>query len=66
MPVIDITRQFVMPFNDYLRKQKTIPYLDFIDEIVQNEGKDINPKFAFDGTHLNPSYVSLLEKFLKK
>ena len=63
-PVIDITRSFVLCFNEFLKRQNTIDYMDFSDLLLVNEGKELNKKYVLDGTHLSPTYVNLLEPFI--
>ena len=65
VPVIDITRIYVLSFNDYLRQQKVIKYLDFGDLLLENDRKDFNKKYELDGTHLSPVYLYLLESYFK-
>ena len=49
-------------------------WLDFFDEMLQinpssvseNDSRVLNPRYSLDGTHLSPSYVSLLQEALLK
>jgi tetratricopeptide (TPR) repeat protein len=65
VPVIDVTRMFVVPFNDYLRKQNQFLFMDFEDSLLLNDKKDLNKVYELDGTHLSPKYIELMGDYLK-
>ncbi|XP_065840747.1 uncharacterized protein [Oscarella lobularis] len=64
-PVLNETRRIVLDFNKMLRERlarsKTLTYLDFGEELVTEDGKELRKQYDFDGTHLNPVYLRLLE-----
>lgn len=68
MPVLDITRSLVMHFNKHLSERLKIEghlkWLEFADELLDTIGDSshLKPKYEFDGTHVHPCYISLLEK----
>eukprot|EP01133_Synstelium_polycarpum_P007419 gene7419-8679_t len=64
VPVLNETRFLVKQFNKIL-KQKVdatpeLLYLDFFEKLLDTDG-GFNTQYALDGTHMNPSYVKLLE-----
>uniref|UniRef100_A0A6B2L5B5 Uncharacterized protein n=1 Tax=Arcella intermedia TaxID=1963864 RepID=A0A6B2L5B5_9EUKA len=67
-PVIDVTREIVRTFTRILKQKVqetgTLHYLDFADELLTPNKANLNPKFDLDGTHMNPSYLYLLENSL--
>ena len=66
LPVIDITRNNVMVFNQILKekcKAKGFVYLDFAQDLIE-DGK-LKKQYELDGTHIDPSYLTILEKSLK-
>eukprot|EP01032_Pedospumella_encystans_P026298 gene26298-29707_t len=78
-PVLDVTRAIVIRYNAFYKRAvaglKGVQWLDFFDELVDTvQSADaleapkvtLKPEFALDGTHLNPSYLRLLETSLKK
>ena len=78
-PVLDVTRAIVIRYNAFYKRAvaglKGVQWLDFFDELVNTvQSADaleapkvtLKPEFALDGTHLNPSYLRLLETSLKK
>jgi len=70
VPVLDPTRETVKAFNKQLKRRveasKFLTFLDFFDALLTEDGKDFNPKYALDGTHMSPSYAHLLEEALNK
>eukprot|EP01125_Pyxidicula_operculata_P020157 TRINITY_DN739_c0_g1_i1.p1 TRINITY_DN739_c0_g1~~TRINITY_DN739_c0_g1_i1.p1 ORF type:complete len:850 (-),score=164.87 TRINITY_DN739_c0_g1_i1:58-2607(-) len=69
-PVIDVTRDIVKTFNDVLReKVKATPglhYLEFFDQLLTDDKKNLHPDYVLDGTHMNPRYLFLIENELSK
>ena len=67
-PVLDATRHIVKLFNATLRKavqaKPKLHWLDFFDQLLSPDGEALADGLALDGTHLHPSYVSLLEAAL--
>lgn len=71
MPVLDITRSIVMPFNSCLKcriqKEKRMRWLDFVDDLIYKDDDGnlhVKNKYRFDGTHIHPSYTALLQRAL--
>jgi hypothetical protein len=71
-PVLDETRTIVMEFN-YLCKLKikklnhhSIRWLDFDDQLVSADKPilQLKEKYVFDGAHLHPDYLKVLESSL--
>jgi tetratricopeptide (TPR) repeat protein len=64
-PVLDETRPLVLRYSDVyqaeMNKLRGTTYLDFQDDLVDGAGAFKNV-YKLDGTHLHPSYVSLLER----
>ena len=67
-PVLDATRHIVKLFNTSLRKavqaKPSLHWLDFFGGLLSPDGEALADGLALDGTHLHPSYVSLLEAAL--
>ena len=72
VPVLDPTRKFVSHLNLVMKKRLSVlkqhNWLDFFDDLlVANDPSLFNAeKYGLDGTHLNPSYVSLIEREINK
>jgi hypothetical protein len=47
--------------KEAVQKQDKLHWLDFFDKLLSQDGKNLDPRFNFDGTHLNPCYVPILE-----
>ncbi|KAJ3433220.1 hypothetical protein M0812_22173 [Anaeramoeba flamelloides] len=70
IPVLNETRNTVKMFNVLLKerilkmkkKYSNIHWMDFFEDLLEKTGNFLNPNYKFDGTHLHPSYVSLIEK----
>lgn len=71
LPVLDLTRSLVMQFNqrlkDRLMSQDSLRWLDFVDNLLTKESGELKLKkqFEFDGTHVHPCYLKLLEGSLQ-
>ena len=64
-PVLDITRNMVNIFNDYLSKQKIMDgYMNFHDDLLTEDKEGFNNEYFLDNTHMAPIYKKLLEKYL--
>lgn len=46
-------------------KSTHLHWLDFFDGLLDETGGNLRSEFKLDGTHLAPSYLSLLEKSLE-
>jgi hypothetical protein len=60
-----------MQFNEILQ-QKTLAlnnnrlrWLDFLPALLTDD-RELDGRYEFDGTHLHPNYVELLEKSISK
>lgn len=38
--------------------------MDFLEELLTADKEKLSPAFELDGTHMNPSYLPLVEKAL--
>ena len=67
-PALDETRQLAKLFNAVLRRavqaEPNLHWLDFSDALLSPDGEALADGLALDGTHMHPSYVSLLEAAL--
>mmetsp|Transcript_86982 Transcript_86982/g.130416 ORF Transcript_86982/g.130416 Transcript_86982/m.130416 type:complete len:837 (-) Transcript_86982:22-2532(-) len=65
IPVLDETRNMVKQFNEVLERRvnqtNDFHWLDFFNSLLTEDGANLCPDFALDGTHMNPSYLKLLE-----
>ena len=41
-------------------------WLDFFDDLLSVDHKNLNAEYAMDGTHLRPNYINLMEQALQK
>ncbi|EGG22225.1 hypothetical protein DFA_04343 [Cavenderia fasciculata] len=69
VPVLNETRFLVKTFNRILKEKieqsKELHWLDFFDSLLDVDG-GFNTKYALDGTHMNPSYIPLIENSINK
>lgn len=72
LPILDLTRSTVLLFNKILMKKLderknslSVKYLPFFEQLLQTDGK-LSKEYELDGTHINPSYLHLLEKSLNQ
>lgn len=69
LPVLDLTRPIVMQFNKILatrlQKEPRLHWLNFVGELLTDNGTTLKEEYKLDGTHLHPSYVTLIEKSLR-
>jgi hypothetical protein len=77
-PVLDPTRHIVTAFMSlYCQRvqaaiakagplQGKLHWLGFFEALLCNDGEDLNPVYALDGTHLGPAYLDLLQEALNK
>ena len=65
VPVLDLTRPIVMQFNKILAskllREPQLHWLNFIGELLTDDGITLKEEYKLDGTHLHPSYVALIE-----
>lgn len=70
LPVLNETRSVVLQFNEKLKAGvencKGLHWLEFMDVLLVNGGSDFHSEYKLDGTHVHPTYVSLLAKALKE
>lgn len=63
-PVLDPTRPIVKVFNDSfksaVRAVKGLHWLDFVENVLNEDGSRLRDNFVLDGTHMHPNYISLL------
>ena len=43
-----------------------VTWLDISSDLLTKNEENLDPQYDLDGTHLNPSYVSLLEAAFQK
>jgi len=76
-PALDITRPMVVAYNEVLKEsianlsqyksfKGKVFWLEFFDDLVSPDKKQLKPEFKFDDTHLAPNYVSLLRESLSQ
>jgi hypothetical protein len=73
LPVLDITRTMVIGFNQILenkikevnKNKLRLKWLDFFPSLLNEEVK-LKKEFELDGTHIHPSYLSLVEESINK
>ncbi|KAM9961394.1 hypothetical protein ACTFIR_004239 [Dictyostelium discoideum] len=66
VPVLNETRHIVKEFNKIFEKKikacKEFVWLDFFPTLLNPQDENsFNTQYALDGTHMNPSYVPLIE-----
>ncbi|EGC37627.1 hypothetical protein DICPUDRAFT_76739 [Dictyostelium purpureum] len=71
VPVLEHTRHIVKVFNKIFEKRiracKEFVWLDFFPTLLKPQNENaFNPIYALDGTHMNPTYVSLIEASINK
>ncbi|XP_078324238.1 uncharacterized protein LOC111123999 isoform X2 [Crassostrea virginica] len=72
LPVLDLTRSVVMQFNQRMmnrvQSETSLKWLDFVDSLLTKESGELLLKkdFEFDGTHVHPCYLKLLEESLQQ
>jgi len=70
LPVLNETRDVVKLFNKLLEKRvksnHNLAWLDFFDKLLTPDTLKLKPEFEFDGTHMHPKYISLIEEALNK
>eukprot|EP01062_Namystynia_karyoxenos_P023362 TRINITY_DN1901_c1_g1_i1.p1 TRINITY_DN1901_c1_g1~~TRINITY_DN1901_c1_g1_i1.p1 ORF type:complete len:893 (+),score=272.65 TRINITY_DN1901_c1_g1_i1:75-2681(+) len=74
LPVLDPTRQLVVRFNTLLgealaedprvRENGSIRWLDFFRKLLTPDGTKLLPQYQLDGTHICPSYLTLVQEAL--
>ena len=67
VPVLNETRHLVLKFNNILKakiinKNERMIWLDIDKELLTEDETKLKSIYEMDGTHLNPTYISLIEK----
>jgi len=69
-PVLNETRMIVRLFNEILEKKikatKELLWLDFFDSLLTEDKSSLKKEYDLDGTHMNPSYIPLIEESIEK
>ena len=69
-PVLKETKQIVTQFNAALRERikrtSSLTWLDVLDELVCVDTGYLKSEFDFDGAHLHPKYIELVQKDFEK
>eukprot|EP00026_Physarum_polycephalum_P002628 Phypoly_transcript_02636.p1 GENE.Phypoly_transcript_02636~~Phypoly_transcript_02636.p1 ORF type:complete len:874 (+),score=132.36 Phypoly_transcript_02636:48-2624(+) len=69
-PVLDPTRKQVKKYaqalKERLKTEQGIYYLDIFDAMLAPDKDDLYAPYKFDGTHLDPCYITLIESALNK
>jgi hypothetical protein len=71
VPVLNETRHIVKAYNRHFkervlqRAKGRLRWLEFFDELLTDDQKSLRPEYELDGTHLHPSYLSLLVRALE-
>ena len=64
--LIILFRNMVKQFNIALEKRcnssDDVTWLNFFDSLLTDDGNGLRKEYELDGTHMNPSYLTLLEK----
>ena len=71
VPVLNETRKTVLKFNEILKgkvesEKSTFHWLNFLQDLLTDDLQNLNPAFELDGTHLNPSYLYLIQREINK
>lgn len=70
VPVLNETRSLVIQYNQIfqtlVRKSSRCKWLDFFDDLLEGSPSSLRRCYALDGTHLHPSYLTLLERELRR
>jgi len=70
LPVLDVTRDIVAAFNPIYKQAMTsitgVKWLDFYDDLITADGKNLRDDMKMDGTHVSPAYVRLMEEAFQK
>lgn len=68
LPVLDPTRPIVMQFNRILATalltEPNLRWLNFVQSLLTENEASLKQEFRFDGTHVHPRYMSLVEEAL--
>jgi hypothetical protein len=66
VPVLNETRNIVKQFNEvykeHVMRTPGLHWLDFFGDLLTPDGTGFNTAYELDGTHMNPTYLPLLEK----
>jgi hypothetical protein len=54
-----------MIYKQKIEKLPGAKWLDFFDKLLTDDQKNLKDIYTMDGTHINPIYISLLEKSLQ-
>ena len=69
-PVLKETISFTRQLNEFLKKRvmkaPKLIWLDFLEDLVDEDTGFLKASLEFDGAHLNPSYTSLLSRSVQK
>ncbi|PRP87532.1 hypothetical protein PROFUN_00743 [Planoprotostelium fungivorum] len=68
-PVLNETRETVKAFNERLKgkvQKSQLKYLDFFEEMLTEDGKELKETLQMDGTHLSPLYVPIMEAAINR
>ena len=71
-PVLKETRQLVKKYTNIYKKEMkvlsnnglSVNWLNFEDDLLDENGDNLREEYKLDGTHLNPEYLKLMEKLL--
>ena len=55
-------KKFNRILEEKVKKIEYLHWLNFFDELLVNEGNDLNPQFVLDGTHISPLYLPLVTR----
>ena len=53
-----------MHMHTHMQAEPSLYWLDFLDGLLSPDGEALADGLALDGTHMHPSYVTLLEAAL--
>ena len=62
----DIVMQFNSILKERLLKTASLTWLDFIDQLIDEQSGYLKDEFSFDGAHIHPKYISILQNTFEK
>lgn len=56
-----MVKQFNVTLEEKVKQMEGIVWLDFFSSLLTEDGNSLVSDYTLDGTHMNPTYISLLE-----
>lgn len=57
-----MVKQFNIALEKRCNSSDDVTWLNFFDSLLTDDGNGLRKEYELDGTHMNPSYLTLLEK----